>query len=110
MNVSWQHLRPQNLRPTTVELPHLGFKPTIIKEVNVTRTVPPGLPMPTQAGKLSPTELARYPRARMGLVLTRDDGMPTVCALNLDHVALVRKAQLGPVLAHFKPERWGEVE
>lgn len=44
------------------------------------------------------------------VVLTEDDGVPTACALNFDHVSLARKDRLGPVLATLKHDRWGEVE
>ena len=33
------------------------------------------------------------------VILTEDDGMPTACALNFDHVSLVRKEQLGAAIA-----------
>jgi mRNA interferase MazF len=32
------------------------------------------------------------------VVLTVDDGMPVVCALNFDHVALAQRSGIGPVL------------
>jgi len=44
------------------------------------------------------------------VVLTEDDGMPTACALNFDHVSLARKDRLGPMLATLKHDRWGDVE
>jgi mRNA interferase MazF len=43
------------------------------------------------------------------LVLTQDDGMPTVSALNFDHVALARRDRLGAVLCLLPGERWPEV-
>lgn len=44
------------------------------------------------------------------LVLSVDDGMPTACALNFDHVGLARRARLGPVIATLPVGRWAEVE
>ena len=44
------------------------------------------------------------------VVLTEDDGMPTACALNLDHVSLARKERLGAIIANFDEGRWPEVE
>lgn len=46
---------------------------------------------------------------RSEVVLTQDDGMPTVSALNFDHVALARRDRLGPVLCALPNERWSEV-
>lgn len=44
------------------------------------------------------------------VVLTEDDGMPTACALNFDHVSLARKERLGATIAHLDESRWAEVE
>ncbi|MEI9940650.1 MAG: type II toxin-antitoxin system PemK/MazF family toxin [Pseudomonadota bacterium] len=44
------------------------------------------------------------------VVLTEDDGMPTACALNFDHVSLARKERLGAILTSLDESRWGEVE
>lgn len=38
-----------------------------------------------------------------------DDGMPTECALNFDHVALAQRSKLGPVLTMLSIHRWAEV-
>jgi len=43
-------------------------------------------------------------------VLTEDDGMPTACALNLDHVSLARKERLGATITTLTESRWPEVE
>ncbi|MEK6607111.1 MAG: type II toxin-antitoxin system PemK/MazF family toxin [Myxococcota bacterium] len=43
------------------------------------------------------------------VLLATEDGMPTSCALNFDHVALAQRARLGAVIARLKPERWPEV-
>jgi mRNA interferase MazF len=32
------------------------------------------------------------------LILTAADGMPAICALNFDHVALAQRARIGPVI------------
>lgn len=44
------------------------------------------------------------------VVLTEDDGMPTACALNFDHVSLARKERLGAPIAHLQESRWPEIE
>jgi mRNA interferase MazF len=43
------------------------------------------------------------------LVLTTEDGMPSVCALNFDHVALAQRGRLGPVICTLAQNRWDEV-
>ena len=43
------------------------------------------------------------------VILTADDGMPVVCALNFDHVALAQRDRLGPILCSLEEARWGEV-
>ena len=43
------------------------------------------------------------------VVLTTDDGMPTVCALNFDHVALAHPDRIGPALCSLPESRWVEV-
>ena len=42
------------------------------------------------------------------VVLTPDDGMPTACALNFDHVALAQRERLGSVLCDLPSTRWPE--
>ncbi len=42
------------------------------------------------------------------VVLGRDDGMPTECALNFDHVSLARKERIGPRICALPAERWDE--
>jgi mRNA interferase MazF len=42
------------------------------------------------------------------LILTPDDGMPTACALNFDHIALARKERVGAFIVALKVERWSE--
>ena len=44
-------------------------KPIVLTEGSVSLTVPADLPLPDKAGKLSPDELARFPRSRKGLGL-----------------------------------------
>lgn len=43
------------------------------------------------------------------VILTTDDGMPTACALNLDHISLAQRSRIGSVLCEFPAERWEEV-
>ncbi|MDQ3037955.1 MAG: type II toxin-antitoxin system PemK/MazF family toxin [Myxococcota bacterium] len=42
--------------------------------------------------------------------LSADDGMPTTCALNFDHVALAQRARIGPTMTVLPSARWPEVE
>src|SRR5258708_5545149 len=44
------------------------------------------------------------------VVLTEEDGMPTVCALNFDHVALARRDRLGATITRLPSPRWPEAE
>ena len=44
------------------------------------------------------------------VILSVDDGMPTACALNFDHIGLARRGRVGPVLATLPGERWAEIE
>ncbi len=43
------------------------------------------------------------------VVLTPEDGMPVMSALNLDHVSLARRERLGPLLCSLPESRWPEV-
>ena len=43
------------------------------------------------------------------VVLTPDDGMPVVSALNFDHVALAQRQRIGAMLCRLPEERWPEV-
>ena len=42
--------------------------------------------------------------------LSKSDGMPRSCAINLDHVQTVSKSRLGPTLSSLHSHRWPEVE
>jgi mRNA interferase MazF len=42
--------------------------------------------------------------------LSPADGMPTVCALNLDHIGIVQRSRLGALVATLPEQRWPEVE
>jgi len=44
------------------------------------------------------------------VLLSSDDGMPTTCALNLDHLGIVHRSRLGSLLAALPDSRWPEVE
>lgn len=44
------------------------------------------------------------------VVLTADDGMPTACALNFDHVSLARKERIGAMITSLHEARWSDVE
>jgi len=43
------------------------------------------------------------------VILTLDDGMPTTCALNFDHISLAQRNRIGPVLCQLPEARWPEV-
>lgn len=43
------------------------------------------------------------------VVLTPEDGMPTTCALNFDHVSLGQRERLGSLLCSLPEARWPEV-
>ena len=43
------------------------------------------------------------------VVLTRADGLPRDCAVNLDHVQTVAKKKLGPLVTTLRGERMVEV-
>jgi mRNA interferase MazF len=43
------------------------------------------------------------------VILSPDDGMPVVCALNFDHVSLAQRSRLGAVLCSLRESRWDEV-
>ena len=46
---------------------------------------------------------------RTEVLLTPDDGMPVVCALNFDHIALAQRSRFGATLTTLKKERWAEI-
>jgi len=43
------------------------------------------------------------------VVLTPEEGMPTACALNFDHVALAQRDRIGAVLCDLPSSRWRDV-
>jgi mRNA interferase MazF len=43
------------------------------------------------------------------VVLTAEDGMPTTCALNFDHVSLGQRERFGSLLCNLPGTRWPEV-
>ncbi len=44
------------------------------------------------------------------VLLSPNDGMPTSCALDFDHVGIAQRARLGAVLTTLAESRWAEVE
>lgn len=44
------------------------------------------------------------------VVLTPDDGMPVVCALNFDHISLAQRDRIGDILCTLPDARWPEVQ
>jgi mRNA interferase MazF len=44
------------------------------------------------------------------VVLTPDDGMPVVSALNFDHIALAQRQRIGTLICSLPENRWPEVE
>ena len=65
------------------------------------------------ADRLNEIIVAPVTRTIRGLttevVLTPDDGMPTACALNFDHIALAQRDRLGPVLCQLPAGLWPDV-
>jgi mRNA interferase MazF len=43
-------------------------------------------------------------------VLTTDDGMPVVCALNFDHLALAGRSRIGALIARLPDKYWSDIE
>jgi len=43
------------------------------------------------------------------VVLSPDDGMPVVCALNFDHLSLAQRNRIGTALCSLPESRWPEV-
>jgi mRNA interferase MazF len=42
--------------------------------------------------------------------LTPDDGMPSACALNFDHVSLAQRNRIGVALCSLPETRWPDVK
>ncbi len=42
------------------------------------------------------------------VVVTPDDGMPVVSAINFDHIALAQRSRIGPTLTSLPEARWLE--
>ena len=42
------------------------------------------------------------------VVLSSNDGMPVLCALNFDHVSLAQRDRMGPALCSLPESRWPE--
>ena len=43
------------------------------------------------------------------VLLTKEDGMPRDCAVNLDHIQTVSKAKIGPFITTLSPTRISEL-
>ena len=43
------------------------------------------------------------------VLLTKEDGMPKECAVNLDHIQTVSKGKIGPVIAVLGPRKVSEI-
>ena len=43
------------------------------------------------------------------VVLTREDGLPTECAANLDHIQTVSRSKIGPLITTLGSERMKEL-
>ena len=65
-------------------------------------------------GRLNEIVVVPLTRTIRGLttevVLTPDDGMPVMCALNFDHVSLAQRDRIGGVLCAIPEARWPEVQ
>jgi len=46
---------------------------------------------------------------RTEILPTEEDGMPTACAVNFDHVSLGQRDRFGAVLCSLSEDRWPEV-
>jgi mRNA interferase MazF len=46
---------------------------------------------------------------RTEVILTPEEGMAALCALNFDHIGLARANQLGPLITMFPDDRWPEI-
>ena len=44
------------------------------------------------------------------VVLTADEGMPVICALNLDHISLAQRDRIGAIICNLPEARWPEVQ
>ncbi len=44
------------------------------------------------------------------VLLSGEDGMPTVCVLNFDHIGLAQRSRIGQLLAVLPQNRWREVK
>ena len=43
------------------------------------------------------------------VILTKQDGMPRDCAVNLDHLQTVSRSRIGPLITTLSPERMKEL-
>jgi mRNA interferase MazF len=43
------------------------------------------------------------------VLLTREDGMPKECAVNLDHIQTVSKGKIGPLITTMSPTKMSEL-
>jgi len=43
------------------------------------------------------------------VLLTREDGMPRECAVNLDHIQTVSKDKIGPLITTLSPTKLSEI-
>jgi len=64
-------------------------------------------------GRLNEIIVAPVTRTIRGLktevLLTEEDGMPAVCAVNFDHLSLGQRDRFGSVLCTLSEQRWPEV-
>lgn len=44
------------------------------------------------------------------ILLGRDDGMPTTCAINLDHIQTIQKNKIGALISTLSKDRLTEVK
>lgn len=42
--------------------------------------------------------------------LSPEDGMPTACVLNFDHIGVVQRSRIGALVATLPAEKWRDVE
>ena len=89
--IRWYRFRPPDKKRPVLIL----TRDSIIEYLNEVTVAPI-----TSTVREIPTEVALGP----------DDGMPQICAVNLDHLQTVDKKRLGPLLATLPFRRMAEVE
>ena len=64
---------------------------------------------PARALTTGPRQKTGAPIAFSHIPLGRGDGMPTDCAVNLDHVQTVSRSKIGPLIATLSVRKLAEI-